>query len=326
MSAKRPGFIRSGPVRADGYQSRFGNWDQRASVRVKPRRVLSQSAKDEVYFPPELVPVVSHPLVQHAAPGAVDRILVRRLYDYLHFTTELESVAVLPVALDLGRGRDDLDLPAAMREDAFKISTDEAWHAQFSRDLMTQVATETGIAHQLSTPSFVRRLEELRAAMEPELRGTESIVFCIVSETLISEILSGLPQDRRLPAAVRGLVRDHAEDEGKHHAYFRDLLKYFWHSLSPGQRRRLGPWLPLLVTAFLEPDYAAISRSLLSAGFSMAQAEGIVSESYPIQMVRGSIADASRTTVQYFAEIGALDDSATLEAFHTAGLVAGLSL
>ncbi|WP_431043043.1 diiron oxygenase [Streptomyces sp. P1-3] len=295
-------------------------------MRVKPRRVLSQAAEGQVYFPPELVPVVSHPIVRSAAPETVHRILVQRLYHYLHFTTELESVAVLPVTVDLSRGRDDLNLCAAMREDAFKISTDEAWHAQFSHDLMAQVAAETGIAHRLPEPAFIRRLEEIRAAMEPELRGTESLAFCIVSETLISAILADLPQDRRLPAAVRDVVRDHAEDEGKHHAYFRGVLKHFWHSLSPGQRQRLGPWLPELVTAFLEPDYPATARSLLTAGLTAAQAEAVLAESYPALTVRASIADASRTTVRYFAEVGALDDPATLDAFQAAGLTTGLSL
>ncbi|WP_327306680.1 diiron oxygenase [Streptomyces sp. NBC_01298] len=288
--------------------------------------MLSQSAEYEVYFPPELVPAVSHPIVREAAPGTVHRVLVERLFHYLHFTTELESVAVLPVTVDLSRGRDDLNLSPAMREDAFKISTDEAWHAQFSHDLMTQVAAETGIPLRTVEPTFLRRLEELRALMEPELRGAQSLAFCIVSETLISAILADLPQDRRLPAAVRDLVRDHAEDEGKHHAYFRSVLKYFWHSLSPRQRRLLGPWLPELVTIFLEPDYPAVARSLLAAGLSTSQTEAVLAESYPPLAVRASIAEAGRTTVRYFAEIGALDDPGTLDAFHAAGLTNGLPL
>ncbi|MCQ1575870.1 diiron oxygenase [Streptomyces parvus] len=288
--------------------------------------MLSQPAEDQVYFPPELVPVVSHPIVRDAAPGTVHRVLVERLFHYLHFTTELESVAVLPVTVDISRGRDDLDLGAAMREDAFKISTDETWHAQFSHDLMNQVSAETGIPLRTVEPTFLRRLEDVRALMEPELRGAQSLAFCIVSETLISAILADLPQDRRLPAAVRDLIRDHAEDEGRHHAYFRSVLKYFWHSLSPDQRRLLGPWLPELVTIFLEPDYPAAARSLLAAGLTTAQTEAVLAESYPAETVRASIADASRTTVRYFAEIGALDDPATLDAFHARGLTDGLAL
>ncbi|MFF2116875.1 diiron oxygenase [Kitasatospora sp. NPDC058184] len=326
MPVKRSVIACPESVVADEYQSKFGNWDQRASVRVKPSRVLAQPSGDQVYFPPELVPVVSHPIVRDAAPGTVRRILVERLCHYLHFTTELESVAVLPVTVALSRGRDDLGLAAGMRQDAFKISTDEAWHAQFSHDLMTQVAAETGIAPTTAEPAFVRRLEEIRALMQPELRGAQSLAFCIVSETLISAILSDLPRDRRLPAAVRDLVRDHAEDEGKHHAYFHGVLKYFWHSLSPRQRRLLGPWLPELVTVFLEPDYPAVARSLLAAGLGTGEAEAVMAESYEAADVRASIAEASRTTIRYFVEIGALDDPGTLDAFHAAGLTEGLSL
>lgn len=279
-----------------------------------------------MYFPPELVPVVSHPIVRAGEPGLVRHLLVQRLYQYLHFTTELESVAVLPVTLSLSRGQDDLRLTAAMREDAFKITTDEAWHAQFSYDLMAQVAAETAVPLHLTEPSFVRRLDVIREAMEAELRGVQSLAFCIVSETLISAILADLPQDRRLPEAVREMVRDHSEDEGKHHAYFRSVLKYFWHSLSPRQRSRLGPWLPELVVTFLEPDYGAIRDSLLTAGLTGTEAETVLAESYPGDSVRASVAEASRTTIRYFAEVGALDEPATREAFHAAGLTAGLAL
>ncbi|MGW4272671.1 diiron oxygenase [Streptomyces sp. SID10815] len=288
--------------------------------------MLGRAPEEQVYFPPELVPAVSHPLVRELGPEGVRHILVQRLYQYLHFTTELESVAVLPVTLSLSRGQDDLRLAPAMRQDAFKITTDEAWHAQFSHDLMAQVAAETGVPLQLGESSFIRRLEGIRADMEADLRAIQSLVFCIVSETLISAILSDLPQDRRLPRAVRELVRDHSEDEGKHHAYFRSVLSHFWHSLSAGQRRQLGPWLPELVFTFLEPDYRAIAGSLLAAGLTGAQAEAVLAESYPAASVRASVAEASRTTVRYFAEVGALDDPGTLEAFHAAGLTAGLAL
>src|SRR3954452_7957004 len=83
----------------DDYRSAFRNWERRATVRVRPKRTLAdgQSAdRDEVtgetftYFPPELVPAVSHPLVREHTRSTTERILVQRLYQYLHFTTELE--------------------------------------------------------------------------------------------------------------------------------------------------------------------------------------------------------------------------------------------
>ena len=66
----------------------FANWDRRASVRVKPSHRL---AKGDLYFPPELLPVVSHPAVTRLGDAAVRRLLVHRLYQYLHFTVERQK-------------------------------------------------------------------------------------------------------------------------------------------------------------------------------------------------------------------------------------------
>src|SRR4029079_18312949 len=181
---------------------------------------------------PELMPVVGHPLVVDRGPGVVERLLVGRLYQYLHFTTELEELAVVPVVSKIARGRAGIALSPAMCADAFNIATDETWHAQFSYDLMRQVQWLTAVPWRPpELPLFVDRLDEVRQRLDPEIRGVEALLFAIVSETLISSILSDLPRDRRLPTAVREVVADHAEDEGRHHAYFRGVLRVLWSSL-----------------------------------------------------------------------------------------------
>lgn len=303
------------------YRSSFTNWDRRASVRVKPRRTLDHVQTGWLYFPPELVPIVNHPLVAERGAEAVSRLLVSRLFQYLNFTTVLEATAVVPVTLDISLGRSGLDLPEEMRRDAFKITTDEAWHAQFSDDMMREVARETGVPIRLpSQPWFVDRLAQVRAEIDPDLRGATALAFAIVSETLISSILSDLPKDRRLPGPVRELVADHAEDEGKHHAYFRSVLNAFWPALSPAERERLGPRFPELIRIFLEPDYRALSYSLFDFGLGDDEVAQVLAESFPPDAVRERIARSAVATVRYLQEVGALDDPATHDAFLAAGL------
>jgi hypothetical protein len=264
--------------------------------------------------------MVDHPIVTQRGSDAIDRLLVSRLFQYLNFTTVLEATAVIPVTLDISLGRSGLHLPEEMRQDAFKITTDEAWHAQFSDDLMLQVARETGVPVRLpSRPWFLDRLTAVRADIDPDLRGATSLAFAIVSETLISTILSDLPKDRRLPAPVRELVADHAEDEGKHHAYFRSVLNAFWPALEPAQRRRLGPWIPELIRVFLEPDYRSLSFALFDLGLHDDEVSQVVAESYPPDVVRGQIARSATATVRYLREVGAFDDPATRDAFLVAG-------
>ncbi|MFD0884805.1 diiron oxygenase [Streptosporangium algeriense] len=134
------------------YGSRFERWDERAAVRVKPQPVMDTPAPDVLYFPPELVPVLRHPLVAERGERAVHDALAQHLYHYLHFTVELEQVAIIPVAAGIARGRSGLNLPERMRADAYKIVTDEAWHAQLSYDLIRQVEARSGVAWPTRAP------------------------------------------------------------------------------------------------------------------------------------------------------------------------------
>ncbi|MFF2775539.1 diiron oxygenase [Streptomyces sp. NPDC058052] len=306
------------------YTSRFARWDSLASVRRKPRREFEADPAG-LYFPPELYPVVLHPLVAARGEAVVSGLLLQRLYDYLDFTTELENLAVIPVATKISRGRSGLALPEQMRADAHKIVTDEAWHAQFSDDFARQIATETGCPRlgpqNPAGPAFVTRLDELRHRLPHGLRGVESLLFAIVSETLISGILSDLPRDDRLPTAVRELVRDHAEDEGRHHVYFRSVLKCLWPALTPSERRAVGPLVPAAIHAFLAPDYERAAHQLAGAGLSRDEIDQVVSEAWPADQVRRSIAEAAAQLTYYFTEVGALGDSRTLSSFEEAGLV-----
>ncbi|WP_405881007.1 diiron oxygenase [Streptomyces sp. NBC_01136] len=303
------------------YASRFGRWDDLASVRRKPRRHLVDPA--DLYFPPELYPVVSHPLVVARGPAVVRTLLLHRLYDYLDFTTELENLAVIPVAAKIARGTSGLLLPRQMRADAFKIVTDEAWHAQFSYDFIQELEHVTGVPRGGGgIPVFAQRLDGVVALLPREVAGLEALVFAIVSETLISGILSELPRDERLPRPVRDLVRDHAEDEGRHHVYFRSVLRHLWPALTLRERRAVGPHVPAIIQAFLTPDQAQVATRLAAVGLSDEEIVQVVTECWPEHELTRATAESAAPAVRYFIEVGALDDSRTRCAFMEAGLLA----
>jgi hypothetical protein len=304
------------------YSSKFRNWDNRATVRTKPRRAIAPGEPSEhIYFPPELVPVSMHPLTQGLGADTVERVLIQQLHTYLEFTSELEHGAVNPVAALISRRRSGFDLPETMIEDAYKIYTDEAWHAQFSDDLQRQVAVRTGVTPSLiEEPNFFRKLKAFQQELQPDERRLVMIFFTIVSETLISAILSGIPTDPRVVVAVRELVADHAEDEGRHHAYFSRLLEFAWPRLNKSQKATIGPLLPEMVMAFLEPDFVAIAANLRDCGLTAEQIDQVMTESYPPGTVQAGIRSASKATIRHFERVGVLADPRTEEAFERSGL------
>lgn len=303
--------------------SKLAHWDEKASVRVKPRRVLlrDEEAQGKTFFTPELVPVARHPLVARLGPEAARQLEVKTLYRYLDFTTRLELDAISPVATDIALGRAGPDLPDVMRQDAFKLCTDEAHHAYFSDDMKRQVAAATGVAADgPSMPRFLRRLRAIRRDLPRGERRLALSLFSVVSETLISGILCQVPKDERVVTSVREMVADHAEDEGRHSAFFSQFFGYLWPRLGDGLRAELGPLLPQFILAFLEPDTAPIRRSLRALPLHPDEVETILAECYPPARVAATAREAATVTLHLFERHGVMDDPRLADAFREHGL------
>ena len=177
------------------------------------------------------------------------------------------------------------------------------------------MAVKTGVGPTVfEEPNFFRKLKGFQLDLVPDEQRLVMIFFTIVSETLISTILSEIPADPRVVTAVRELVADHAQDEGRHHAYFSRLLEFTWPRLNKAQRALIGPLLPEMILAFLEPDFVAIAGNLRACGLTAEQIDQVMTESYPSATVRAGIRSASKATIRHFERVGVVDDPRTAEA------------
>jgi len=307
------------------YKSNFDDWYTRATVRMKPRRMLlDEEAMGKVYFPAGLMPVAGHPLVREKGPGVVRELLVRNLYRYLDFTSYLEHQLVNAAAQRIAFRATDFTLPDEMLFDAHKLYTDEAYHALFSEDLKLQVVEATKILPLSSgPPTFLRWLREQQALCSPEVGRLLEIFSAVVAETLISATLVQIPRDESVITTVRELVTDHAEDEAIHHKYFAQLFRIVWPQLSLKQKEVIGPQLAPFMVKFLYPDFLALRPSLAAAGFDLEQTEQILEESYSSQPeILAGIRNTARMTLRLFEQCGVLTDPRAADAFAENGLLA----
>ncbi|MFI6011966.1 diiron oxygenase [Streptomyces sp. NPDC051243] len=296
------------------YRSPFGTWYERAGVRQAPRRVLESDEGDRHYFSPDLVPIAHHPLVKGLPANRLEEVLVQHLYRYLDFTARLEFMVVNRTVLGIAHGSIGVDLPEEMRFDAYKIYCDEAYHTLFSVDLSRQVQQRTRIRPRLpAEPYFLTRLRELLERIPSQNRALGEMLFVIVSETLISATLAEMPERPDVVAAVRGTIRDHAMDEGRHHAYFAAFLRYLWGQLSPSERRWSARLVPRLIDTFLRPDLPALRQELAGYGLSPDDAEQVIAETYTPEAIRSHLTATSRQTVRYFEALHAFDDPEAAE-------------
>ncbi|MEH0973144.1 diiron oxygenase [Micromonospora sp. CPCC 205546] len=286
------------------YRSAFENWDSRASVRVKPLRPTTDETA--TFFPPEQI--TGHEELRGVlTPEAWRRYLVLNMQAYLDFTVQLEALIVLPVTALIGVDRSGVELPEAMRRDAMAITTDEAWHGQFTADLMRRIHAQTSVAPSLpATYEFQRTRDRLRDSVAPALRPAFDLLVTYVSETLISTRLMSMPRDGRLPGYVREVVADHCEDERRHHAYFRAFLPYLWRSLAASERSTLAALVPDTVVAFLGRDKALEEHLLVRAGMDAAAARDFTHD-FTDRSVGPRIARDSLACVRYLAELHAVD-------------------
>lgn len=304
------------------YRSVFDDWYSRAAIRSKPRRVLAKDLSSGlVCFPPELVPVSQHRLLADRGEGLVRELLTRHLLAYLSFTDHLEHGVVNRTVQRIAVGEAGFGLPQEMRLDAYKIYCDEAYHSLFCADLAQQIHTAAGIPQSANGKHAA--LEGMRRqcdGLTPEMRDLAETFFVIVSETLISATFTKIPADGRVLPAVRQAIADHAEDEGRHHAYFAKLCELVWPQLTPREKETIGPLLPFFITIFLGPNYPAV-RAYLSQYLSPEEAEQVIVESYPPQKVSANITGAARATMRLFGRCGVLEHAETAEAFRRSGLL-----
>jgi hypothetical protein len=281
-----------------------------------------EEVSGKLYFAPELAPVSLHPEVVALGPAFVRRVLVDHLYRYLDFTAHLEHDVVNVVASRIALRKTGFELPADMVHDAYKLYCDEAYHALFSADLKRQVEAATGIvvAHS-RVPRALQSLRAIQSAAPRELRSLIKLFFVIVSETLISATLIQIPKDPRVVTAVRKIVADHAEDEGRHHAYFASLLDVVWPRMTPRQRATIGPLIARFIVEFLQPDFAAIRSGLAACGLPPNKVEEIVADSYPAQQIVTAARTMAKATLRLCERNGVFDEPGTRDCFQTFGLI-----
>jgi hypothetical protein len=300
------------------YDSRFEKWEETAIVHGNHRPAPLD--KSLLYFSPAVAPLFTHAAVKKAADEVQRGVLVLSLFDWLEFTEWLETGPVNE-SCDLLRRAHFLPwLPQLMRADALKIYTDEAGHAQMSHDLARAVEQATGYRSLQLRPPFLSVFSDLVAAHDRHLEPLLTLCFAIVSETLITSSLKDLPKDERVQLAVREFARHHAQDEARHHHYFRELCMMLWPRLPQEMRRLIGPLLPRMVLTFLRPSYDSLVRILSEFPDSFPEPQLIADQILGSSTIEESVRRASTPTLRMFAACGALDDDEVLDSFIESGL------
>jgi para-aminobenzoate N-oxygenase AurF len=307
-----------------GYGAALDAWDARASVRAKPKRVLDADlAEGQIYFRPEGVVGLEHRAVRARGPAAARALEVRRLYRYMDDIAFLETEIINAALHFVTRCGLEVELPAQAVVDAYKVITDEAYHAYVAVELKEQIHARTGVSPlAFATPRVFRRFEAILAALPEPMRPLAAVIGAIVNETLISLNLSQA-NDRRMHPAVRAVIADHAEDEAVHHRYFSALFEHIWGELDVPQRAAYGVLVPAFMRCFLEDDPGAAARDLASIGLPPHEVDDVLRDEAAAADAEAAVRDGARPSLNLFRRCGLLALPAVAGAFAAAGLLEG---
>ena len=301
------------PSPVEGYVSPFMNWSEESWIRS---RSLRSGEITGLPFSPTLVPLAAHPAIASNHETWL-KVLAYKLLGYLRFTTLLELNHVNPVTADIASGRAPCKVTAQERQDAFRIYCDEAGHGLFSEELAFQVQKTFQLHHSmLGRPRMELELEIILEENKSQVSDRLiKLFFVSISETLITKYLTALPHDKSVDSLVRAVVKDHADDEARHHIFYHHLFGRIWDSIPCYEKEEIGRILPRLVNAFLGPDQEFEYRVLRQVGFNQADARGILEEVYIPSEVAKSVRKAAVPTLKMFRDANLFEIKAIEQAF-----------
>lgn len=127
-----------------GYHCFADDWERRATIRTRPRRLLENDNK--LIFPVCRQPLVlSATFVEHC-PQWREFVLVQSFYKFINDVVIFETEIVDKTARAIAKNRFSLPFPLACRVDAMTVVVDEDYHALVALDFLQQTVALTGIA------------------------------------------------------------------------------------------------------------------------------------------------------------------------------------
>ncbi|WP_162261941.1 diiron oxygenase [Legionella londiniensis] len=239
------------------YQSNQPQWERTASVRSKPRRLLTDEENPEFYFPPEQQTLCVHPLIEKMGAEVKKTILIHSLYKYLNDIANIEKDIINQTAYKITKNDYFIEFSRDIRHDALSVIIDESYHAYVALDFLHQVEEKTSIsAFELPKETALSHaIKNIKAELPTEcIDNFELIATCIAEHALTNDLIA-VSKAKNMSRTFYYVMQDHAQDEGRHARYFEHLLAVFWEALPIEQKEIIGPFLPKLIHQYFNPSF-----------------------------------------------------------------------
>jgi hypothetical protein len=298
-------------------------WDHLGNVRRRARYVIPAACDDEV-LPVFRHPLLSEPEIVVLPPEAHRFLRAQSLYMFKNELALLETDVSGPLAAALANRHRRIELPRATCQVALTIDVDERYHALRERDYLEQAAEILGIPPSIlgDRPIACDAVERVRAAVHPDYRVDLDVVLICLIENAITLELFDLQKDSAPTSPFYIAMAEHLADEGRHSAFFRLLLAYYWPRLEEEERVAVAMALPIFLDSYFGPHpvaIACVATWLCEVGFEASVAQRLARESYrPPEPEKNKLWGNMR---EVMIRTGVLDHAPTQEALKVAGWI-----
>ncbi|MCR8933775.1 MULTISPECIES: diiron oxygenase [unclassified Pseudomonas] len=241
-------------MNAADYRSFADAWEQRATIRTRPRRVLEDD--ERLIYPLSRQPLVLSETFLRECPEQRDFALVQTLYKFINDVVIFETEIVDKTARSIAKNRFAVAFPFACRYDAMTVVVDEDYHALVAMDFMQQTVAMTGIEPiQLPDQIELSRAIPAAVALAPEhLRSAVELICVAIAENTVTGDVAAFARDDSVKPSIKGLMADHLLDEGRHSSFWARMVRIYWHTASDADRETIAQILPVFIGHYLTND------------------------------------------------------------------------
>lgn len=241
-------------MNAADYRPFATDWEHRATIRTRPRRLLEDD--DKLIYPLCRQPLVLSASFLEHCPQWRDFVLVQTFYKFIHDVVIFETEIVDKTARGIAKNRCSIPFPAACRYDAMTVVVDEDYHALVALDFMQQTLEQTGIA-PLELPATIelsRAIPIAQAQAPAHLQDAVELICVAIAENTVTHDVAAFAKDDSVKQSVRGLMADHLADEGRHANFWTCLVRLYWQTASEEDRHCIARVLPIFLQHYLTND------------------------------------------------------------------------
>lgn len=241
-------------MNAADYQSFADAWENRATIRTRPRRVLEDD--ERLIYPLSRQPLVLSETFLRECPQQRDFALVQTLYKFINDVVIFETEIVDKTARSIAKNRFAVAFPFACRYDAMTVVVDEDYHALVAMDFMQQTVAMTGIEPiQLPDEIELSRAIPAAVALAPEhLRSAMELICVAIAENTVTGDVAAFARDDSVKPSIKGLMADHLLDEGRHSSFWARMVRIYWHTANAADRETIAQILPVFIGHYLTND------------------------------------------------------------------------